>query len=159
MDPEVAILAGLTGFVGGLLGSLATKIAERRVTKLIDEAEASRDLIVQLASALSSFEGFLHPLTKPFTAGCHADLATFESGYDVSPFPVTPEKLLAIFSGVETHRLLLLLSGRLDLFTKRATDHRAAYYWLLDHPGSDWSTPAHQERLANIAKCREDMLT
>lgn len=150
--------AALAGFVGGLVVLLVSKTLERKLLRGLDEAEASRDVVIQLASALQQFESFLDPLATATPPSSREKLVDMHSGYDLPALPLALDKLLPQFGSPEVHRLLVLLYGSVDFFARRAADHRAAYYWLLDDQTGNWQSPSHKERVRNLEVCRTSML-
>ena len=159
------IIAGLVGFGGGMAALVVQKFVERVVVRRMDQAETSRDLLIQLGSAIDGLEGFLEPLRlaqfRETEFPTKETLSKQFSGFAPTSPAVPLEKLLAAFRSPEVHRLLILYYGRFERFKSYNEEHRTAYYWILDADDSLWvsSWPKVFERLSTIAVSRQRMLT
>jgi hypothetical protein len=153
MDGETVVLS----FVGTLIALLITKTVERAYTKTVEEAELSRDLILQLADTLVTIERFVLPLSQPCDLHDTTTLRSIPSSYEWSSLPLKLEKLLQVFSDPEIHRLLYRFFNRDELHRAASKEHERAYFWLLDE-AEIWTDDRATERLLAIATCRSRML-
>ena len=153
MDGETVVLS----FVGTLVALLITKTVERAYTKTVEEAELSRNLILQLADTLVTIERFIPPLSQPCNVHDTTTLRSIPSSYEWSSLPLKLEKLLEVFSDPEIHRLLYRFFNRDELHRAASKEHERAYFWLLDE-AETWTDDRATERLQAIATCRSRML-